>query len=306
MGSVAAIVAWNGNAGLPQTLASLQRCEAIGAIAAVVPSGMTAASPANLATLNVSSLWSKQAILDSLRWFSGCGADSMLVIAAGAPVLHTEGLRRMVTSMRDTRASLVYGDYYDVQQDNSARMHPLIDYQPGSIRDSFDFGPAILINGFYTGDIQRAIDKTTPNLVYGGPYDLRLRLSERAPIYRLPEPLYSCLNSSGSSHDSSHFAYVDPRNRDYQLEMEPPSGYVESTRKSANISLRSDTQVDVLFGVKFQASNPTGTPTVKASSVTPISGRATSGAAGTAMVVTVIAVVMGLGLILGFVSSGRR
>ncbi len=102
------------------------------------------------------------------------------------------------------------------------------------------------------------------------------------------------------------YCFTHLQSGDYQLEMEPPSGYVESTRKSANISLRSDTQVDVLFGVKFQASNPTGTPTVKASSVTPISGRATSGAAGTAMVVTVIAVVMGLGLILGFVSSGRR
>jgi hypothetical protein len=64
--------------------------------------------------------------------------------------------------------------------------------------------------------------------------------------------------------------------------------------------------MDVLFGVKFQASNPTGTPTVKASSITPISGRATNGITGTALVVTVIVVVVGLGLVLGFASSSRR
>jgi hypothetical protein len=105
-------------------------------------------------------------------------------------------------------------------------------------------------------------------------------------------------------HEPYCFAHL--QSGDYQLEMEPPSGYVESTPKSAKISLRSDTLADVFFGVKFQASNPISTPTVKAISITPISGRATNNITGTALVVTIIAVVMGLGLVLGFVTSSRR
>jgi hypothetical protein len=191
----------------------------IKAIAAVVPSGTTAAQE-NLTTFSVSSLWSKQAILDSLKWFSSCGADSILVIGSGFPVVNPEGLRRLTGCMRDTGGSLVYGDYYDIKQDGSARMHPLIDYQPGSVRDSFNFGPAFLINGSYIDDIHKAIGKTTPDLAYGGLYDLRLRLTERAPAYHLPEPLYCCIHDNQSPEDDSHFAYVDPRNRNYQLEME--------------------------------------------------------------------------------------
>ncbi len=219
MNAVAALLACNDNARLPQTLASLRQCEMIQAKAAVVPSGMAAAS-ANLATLSVSSLWSKQAIVDSLNWFSGCGADDILVIGPGAPVFNPEGLRRMVTCVRDTQSSIAYGDYHDIRRDGSVGMHPLIDYQPGSIRDSFDFGPAILINGLYVEKLREAIEKTTPDLVYGGLYDLRLRLSECAPVFHLPEPLYCCVDDNESPQGGSHFAYVDPRNRGYQLEME--------------------------------------------------------------------------------------
>jgi hypothetical protein len=235
MNSVAALLAWNENARLAQTVASFQQCEMIKAKAAVVPSGM-AAAPADLTTLSVSDLWSKQAILDSLKWCRGCGADYiLLVIGPGAPVVNPEGLRRMVTCIRDTQASVVYGDYYDIGQDGSARIHPLIDYQSGSIRDSFNFGPAILIHGIFIEDIQKAIEKSTPDLVYGGLYELRLRLCERGPAYHLPEPLYCCVHDNESSQGSSHFAYVDPRNRDYQLEMEKiAAAYLQRTGAFVN------------------------------------------------------------------------
>jgi len=154
-----------------------------------------------------------------MKWFSECGADCMLIINSGAPVLNPEGLRRMAACMHDTDASIIYGDYYDILQDGTSRIHPLIDYQPGSIRDNFDFGPAFLINRRFIEDIYKEIVKTSPDLVHGGLYDLRLRLIERSPAYHIPEPLYSCV-TDGSSKTSSHFAYVDPRNRMYQLEME--------------------------------------------------------------------------------------
>ncbi|MBN1575380.1 MAG: glycosyltransferase [Chitinispirillaceae bacterium] len=221
MNSVAALLAWEGDAHLPQTLAGFRQCEAIRAHAAAMPSGIAATVPSDLTAINVSSLWSKQAILDCLQWLGKCGADHLLLLVGpGAPVLNPAGLRRMVTCLNDTDASIVYGDYYDIRLDGGAQLHRLIDYQPGSLRDSFNFGPLMLINGSFIDDVNRAIVETTPDIVYGGLYDLRLRLCERSPVVHLPEPLYCCAADIESGRNSSHFTYVDPRNRDYQQEME--------------------------------------------------------------------------------------
>ncbi|MBN1308457.1 MAG: glycosyltransferase family 2 protein [Chitinispirillaceae bacterium] len=219
MHSVAVLIAWDNNVRLPQTLAGFRQCGMITATAAVVPSG-TGAAPADLTMLKGARLWSKRAILDSLKWFCGCGADHLLLIGHGAPLLNDEGLRRMATCLHDTNASIIFGDYYDLRPDGSAHLHRLIDYQPGSIRDDFNFGPVIMINGRFVNDMSKVIGETTPDLLYGGLYDLRLRLCERSAAVHLPEPLYCCFDDGDGAARTSRFSYVDPCNRDYQLEME--------------------------------------------------------------------------------------
>jgi hypothetical protein len=57
-------------------------------------------------------------------------------------------------------------------------------------------------------------------LRWGGLYDLRLRLSERAPVVRIPEPLYEAAPLDTRPSGEALFDYVDPRNRAYQVEME--------------------------------------------------------------------------------------
>jgi len=133
--------------------------------------------------------------------------DILFIGDPGTPV--DPGARmfdRMSQVMRETGAGWVYAD---------AAGHPHIDYQPGSIRDTFDFGPVTAIS---TAAARRV--GIEPGLRWGGLYDLRLRISEAYPIVRIPEALYSfsASNSSGGAH--TQFSYVDPRNRDYQLEME--------------------------------------------------------------------------------------
>ena len=51
-------------------------------------------------------------------------------------------------------------------------------------------------------------------------YDLRLRLSEAGPIVHLPEPVYSVPTQAEEEGEGGHFSYVDPSNRQYQMEME--------------------------------------------------------------------------------------
>lgn len=132
------------------------------------------------------------------------------VLFLGDPRVNVEPPRRMFDRMaqviRETGAGWVYAD---------AVGHPRIDYQRGSIRDGFDFGPVIGVS-VETGR-QSGIDS---GWKWGALYDLRLRISERHAVVRIPEPLYSASMADARPTGQKQFDYVDPRNRDYQIEME--------------------------------------------------------------------------------------
>jgi hypothetical protein len=115
-------------------------------------------------------------------------------------------LGRMAAVMRETGCGLVYTD---------SGHHPRIDYQKGSIRDGFDFGPVIGLS--VAAARQSGIGG---HWNWGGLYDLRLRISEKYPIVRIPEPLYTAPMANGNAAGQDRFDYVDPRNRRYQLEVE--------------------------------------------------------------------------------------
>jgi hypothetical protein len=115
-------------------------------------------------------------------------------------------LDRMAQVIRESGSGWVYAD---------AVGHPRIDYQSGSIRDGFDFGPVVGVS--VRAGRQSGIDNAWK---WGGLYDLRLRISESHPIARIPEPLYSASMVDARPTSQTQFDYVDPRNRDYQIEME--------------------------------------------------------------------------------------
>jgi hypothetical protein len=96
----------------------------------------------------------------------------------------------------------------------------LIDYQPGSLRDDFDFGPVVLLNGKSLAGLAAEIEHDRPELKHAGWYDLRLRLVERGPVRRIPEPLYRLPRQDDRPSGQKVFDYVDPKNREVQLEME--------------------------------------------------------------------------------------
>jgi hypothetical protein len=54
---------------------------------------------------------------------------------------------------------MVYADYREVKNGEETA-HPVIDYQKGSLRDDFNFGPV----QFYRTDVLKAFRKTTFNL----------------------------------------------------------------------------------------------------------------------------------------------
>jgi GT2 family glycosyltransferase len=113
---------------------------------------------------------------------------------------------RMAQVIREDGAGWIYAD---------AVGHPRIDYQRGSIRDGFDFGPVIGVS--VDAARQSGIDG---DWKWGGLYDLRLRISAKYVVMRIPEPLYSASLIDEGPAGQKQFDYVDPRNRDYQVEME--------------------------------------------------------------------------------------
>lgn len=122
-------------------------------------------------------------------------------------------IRRMTQVAQDTGASIVYGDYL-----SSEGVQHVIEYQQGSVRDDFDFGPCVLID---TAMLRLAADSLVEDFQWAGWYDLRLRLSQLGPVVCCSEPLSTVGNAEeASSEGEAQFNYVDPRNRQVQIEME--------------------------------------------------------------------------------------
>jgi len=133
-----------------------------------------------------------------------------------------EALEKILEKAESTKAGLVYSDYYDESKHGKVH-HPLCDYQPGSVRDDFDFGAMMF---FSVTVIREALKKygAIHDVRFAGLYDLRLKISIDHPVYHLQEPLYSVIGSVGAIRElplqEKIFAYVDPRNEAAQKEME--------------------------------------------------------------------------------------
>lgn len=125
-------------------------------------------------------------------------------------------LERMVQLATDSAAGLLYADHYQVQG-NEQKMAPVIDYQPGSLRDDFDFGSLLLFNA---QALQEAAARMKCNYEQAGLYDLRLKLSQHHPLVHINEYLYSEVEDDTRKSGEKIFDYVDPKNRSRQIEME--------------------------------------------------------------------------------------
>jgi len=200
-------------------LDSLKQCQAIKQTALLLAGQATAPAGAHT-IIEASSFWSKSAIVDILNWFEQTRADYLLLCLSCAPLLTSTGLQRLVNCCEDSGAVLAYSDYFDRRSDKSLHNHPLLDYQAGSLRDDFDFGPILLLNGKNLSSLGRTIENETPDLQYGGWYDLRLRLCQLGQLLHLPEPLYQLPELGQLPTSQKLFDYVDPQNRAIQFELE--------------------------------------------------------------------------------------
>ena len=146
-------------------------------------------------------------------------ATAEYVMLLTKPVNVTLGMsatERVLRVADDSDAALVYSDHWSVE--NGVRCpHPVPDYQEGSVRDDFDFGPLVM---FDTAAFKAAVAGMDKDYEAAGFYDLRLRLSRMALPVHISEYLYTETAVPEASEGEAHFAYVDPKNRNVQIEME--------------------------------------------------------------------------------------
>ena len=137
-------------------------------------------------------------------------APYALLFTKPSPVSLGQGaLERMLRAACDSGAAMVYADRYG---------HPVIDYQQGSIRDDFDFGSLWLVKTSLLHTF--AMQAGEHDYQYAGLYALRLFLSREGQLLHLNEPLYKEVELDTRASGVKQFDYVNPRNREVQIEME--------------------------------------------------------------------------------------
>lgn len=151
-------------------------------------------------------------------------------------------LERMLQIAADTDAAMLYSDRF-INVDGCIKYAPVIDYQDGSLRDDFDFGSVLL---FKTSSLKDAAAKMTTDYKFASLYDLRLKVSQQGKLEHINEYLYSEVETDTRKSGEKQFDYVNPKNREVQIEMEQVctehlkaiGGYLKPTFK--DIDLREE------------------------------------------------------------------
>ena len=142
---------------------------------------------------------------------------ALLYLKQGPVTLGYHALERMLQVAEETGAAMVYADHYSLEAGKTVK-HPVTAYQLGSIRDDFDFGSVVLLKTEYLKEYAtREVEK---DYLFAGWYDLRLFLSRKGELFHLNEYLYTEEEDDLRASGEKQFDYVNPRNREVQIEME--------------------------------------------------------------------------------------
>jgi len=189
-----------------------------------------------------------------------CQGDLVIFLLSSQRISLAPGaLDRFLEVALDTGAGLLYADFHVASEKGGGTVEcPVIDYQLGSVRDDFDFGPLVFLS-------RRSIDSA---LRRHGPldegrwsafYDLRLKISTDSRIVRIPEPLCSTLDSEDQGAEERLFHYLRPENQRAQLEME----------RVLTAHLK---RIGAFLGPRFEKIRPSGLPKT-ASVIIPVKDR---------------------------------
>ncbi len=142
----------------------------------------------------------------------------LFITQAQEIALGQNALERSVDIAKNTDAGLLYSDYYEMKT-GLRYEHPTIDYQFGSVRDNFDFGPLMM---FSTKAITKSLKRfgAIEKVEHAGVYDVRLKVSIQHAVFHIQEYLYTKVESDLRKSGEKQFDYVNPNNQNVQRDME--------------------------------------------------------------------------------------
>lgn len=214
MNKLNCFVPFTGTAQAERTIKGLQETGLVNQIWLLAPSDVEA-DVKGCNVLHATSLLST----DTLKQIAACADTQYTLIYTKYTVLELGmfALDRMIHILQDSGAGMVYADHYQVKAGKQTNA-PVIDYQMGSLRDDFDFGSVLL---FRTDAFREAASRMKEGQYqFAGLYDLRLKLSQKSTLVHINEYLYSEVENDTRKSGEKIFDYVDPKNRNRQIEME--------------------------------------------------------------------------------------
>ncbi len=142
-------------------------------------------------------------------------SEFVIYFSKGLPQITPSALERFCASVPQD-ASMAYADYHKIINGEKCEA-PTIDYQPGSLRNDFDFGSVLL---FRTSALKEYALSASDEYEYAGLYRLRLALSRVGKIFHYKEFLYTEQETDTRKSGEKQFDYVNPAQREVQIEME--------------------------------------------------------------------------------------
>ena len=129
------------------------------------------------------------------------------------------GEARWLAEAEESEAAILYADRYALREGERIP-HPAIDYQEGSLRDDFDFGALLLVNVQMLRDYFEEAADEGGDYQFASLYAFRLWASEQTLPHHIREFLYTEQTIDLRASGQQQFDYVDPRQRQVQIEME--------------------------------------------------------------------------------------
>ena len=157
--------------------------------------------------------------IETLRWIAERATAPYLLLYTKYDTLQLGyyALTRMLTIAEDSHALMLYADHHIALPSGSGE-RALIDCQLGSVRDDFQLGSLLLIRTSALRDYVAQAKKVSYR--FAALYDFRLFVSRTMLPVHTDEFLYTEVEQDTRLSGQKQFDYVDPRNRDRQIEME--------------------------------------------------------------------------------------
>lgn len=138
---------------------------------------------------------------------------TLLNIRPGTCEMTYRATERMHSLLTQTGALLAYGNYID-----NGEAVETIAWQPGALRDDFDYGPVIMVD---TAQALAILNRLPQKYDHAALYALTLRLNHIVPPCRIGETLSETHpHTADTAEGERQFDYVNPRNREVQIELE--------------------------------------------------------------------------------------